>query len=183
MRLVWLAPVSMLVGIAGAASAAMPNAKPGLWESTSTAVMEAGIPPNLPNAARMSDQDKAKMQQSLSPMGGRPMTTVARECTSPEMMAKWDAFTRGQADTSNCRRTVMELTAQHVRIGLVCDGGKATGEMDFTAAGTDRVVGKMTLLMRSDRGDSKLNMEMNSRWVSSDCGGLKPGERQQLRGG
>ena len=50
-------------------------------------------------------------------------------------------------------------------------------------AGTDRVVGKMTLLMRTDRGDSRLNMEMNSRWVSSDRGGLKPGQRQQLRGG
>jgi hypothetical protein len=74
-------------------------------------------------------------------------------------------------------------TAQHVRLALVCSGGKSTGEMDFTASGTDRVIGKMTLLMRSDRGDNKLNMELNSRWVSSDCGGLKPGERQQLRGG
>jgi hypothetical protein len=55
--------------------------------------------------------------------------------------------------------------------------------MDFTAAGTDRVIGKMTLLIRTDRGDNKLNMEMNSRWMSSDCGGLKPGECPQLRGG
>ena len=177
------AAVVLLIGIAGVAFAAMPNAKPGLWESTSTAVFEAGLPPNLPNAAKMSDQEKAKMQQSLSPTGGKPITTVARECMTPEMMEKWDAFTKGQADASSCRRTVIEQTAQHVRVGLVCGGGKSTGEMDFTAAGTDRVVGKMTLLMRSDRGDTKLNMEMNSRWVSSDCGGLKPGERQQLRGG
>jgi hypothetical protein len=183
MRFVLLASMLTLVGVAGTASAAMPNARPGLWESTSTAVMEAGLPPNLPNAARMTDQEKAKLQQSLSPMGGKPMTTAARECMTPEMVSKWDAFTKGQGDASSCRRTVIELTAQHARLGLVCDGGKATGEMDFTAVGTDRVVGKTTLLVRTDRGDSRLTMETTSRWVSSDCGGLKPGERQPMRGG
>ena len=183
MRLASLASVSVLIGFAGTVSAAMPNAKPGLWESSSTTVIEAGLPPNLPNAAKMPDQEKAKLQQSLSPLGGKPITTVARECMSPEMLEKWDAFTKGQADSSSCRRTVIEQTAQRVRLGLVCSGGKSTGEMDFTASGTDRVIGKLTLLMRSDRGDNKLSMEMNSRWLSSDCGGLKPGERQQLRGG
>jgi hypothetical protein len=31
MRLVSLASVSLLIGLAGTVSAAMPNAKPGLW--------------------------------------------------------------------------------------------------------------------------------------------------------
>jgi hypothetical protein len=44
MRLLSLASMFLLIGFAGAASAAMPNAKPGLWESTATTVIEAGLP-------------------------------------------------------------------------------------------------------------------------------------------
>lgn len=173
----------LLLGFAGIVAAAMPNAKVGLWESTTTTVIEAGLPANFPDAARMPPEQRAKIQRSLSPTGGKPTTLTERMCVSPEMLERWDGLAKAGSDSSDCRRTVMEQTAQHVRLALVCGGGKSTGEMEFNATGSDRVAAKLTLLVRGDRSDSKVNLEMHSRFLGTECGGLKPGERMRVGGG
>ena len=83
---------------------------------------------------------------------------------------------------ARCKRTVLQQTPQRLKMALVCGGGTSTGDADFTAVGTDRVVGKITMLTKSERGDSKLNVQMESRWVGADCGSLKPGQRETIGG-
>ena len=170
--------LTCVAGVAtGTANAAMPNAKPGLWETVSTVSFEAGLPANVPGGARLPPEERAKMQQAMAPGGGRPVTTSDRACMTAEMLDQWDGFANG-GGSADCRRTLVERTAQRVRYTMVCGGGKSVGEGDFTAAGADRVIGKMTMQVRSDRGDSKVSVQSESRWVGPDCGGLKPGQRQ-----
>ena len=179
MRSTFLVLAFATCGAVGTASAAMPNAKPGLWETVSTARFEAGVPNNVPGEGKLPPDQRATMQQSLAPGGGRPMTTTDRACMTAEMLDLWDGFAR-DGGSGDCRRTLVERTAQRVRFTLVCGAGKSTGEADYAAAGSDRVIGKMTMLVRGERGESKVDVQMESRWVGADCGGLKPGQRESL---
>jgi hypothetical protein len=179
MRIARLTLACLACAAAGGAVAAMPNAKPGLWETVSTATIEAGLPANMPGVEKMSSEQRARMQQSMAPGGGKPVTTSDRACMTAEMLDLWDGFAKDGGST-DCRRTLVERTPQHVRFTMVCGGGKSTGEGDFIAAGADRVIGKLTMLTRSERGDSKVNVQVESRWVGADCGSVKPGARQAL---
>jgi len=177
-----LASAIMLLGLAGIAAATMPNAKPGLWESITTTTIEQGLPPNMPGLAKMPAEQREKLQRSMSPQGGKPTVNSVRQCVTPEMIERWDAFASGGSDSS-CRRTVIDRSAQRVRLNLVCSDGKSTGEAEFSTAGPDRVVGKMKMLTRTDRGETKLDLRVEARWISSECGALKPGETVRMGGG
>ena len=182
MHFVRVALPTVLFGFAGLAAAAMPNAKPGLWESVTTTIVEQGLPPSLPGLAKMPFEERKRLEQSMSPRGGKPNTTSSRQCVTPEMMERWDAFASGGSESS-CRRTVIDQSAQRVRLNLVCGDGRSTGEAEFSAAGPDRVMGKMMMSTKTDRGETKLDMQVEARWISADCGALKPGERMRLGGG
>lgn len=179
MRISLLVTMSCLTGIAATASATMPNARAGLWESASTTVVEVGLPPNVPTA-KLTAEERAKIERGLAPWGGKPVTTSERMCMSAETLDPWDRYGTGAGAAADCKRTVLQQTPQRLKMALVCGGGKSTGDADFTAVGTDRVVGKITMLTKSERGESKLNVQMESRWVGADCGSLKPGQRETL---
>jgi Protein of unknown function (DUF3617) len=127
----------------------------------------------------MPPDQRAKMQETLTPGGGKPVTTSDRACLSQEMLDRWDAFAN-DGSSADCRRTLVERNAQRVRFTVVCASRKSTGEGEFSAGGADRVIGKMTMQTRSDRGDSKISVQSESRWLGADCGALKPGQRQTL---
>jgi len=182
MRKLPVASATVLLGFAGIAAAAMPNAKPGLWESITTTTMEQSLPSNMPGLAKMPAEEREKLQRSMSPQGGKPTVNSMRQCVTPEMAERWDAFASGGSDSS-CRRTVVEQSAQRVKLNLVCGDGKSTGEAEFTTAGPDRVVGKMKMRTRTDRGEMKLDLQIEARRISAECGALKPGERVRMGGG
>jgi hypothetical protein len=167
--------------LAGLAAAAMPNAKPGLWESVTTTTMEQGLPPDMAGLAKMPAEQRRKLEQAMSSKGAKPTTTSARQCVTPEMIERGDAFASG--GDSSCRRTVIDQSPQRVRLTLVCGDGRSTGEAEFTAAGPDHVTGKITMQTRTDRADIKLDMRVEARRISADCGALKPGERTRVGGG
>jgi hypothetical protein len=90
-----LASAIVLLGLAGIAAAATPNAKPGL--------------------AKMPAEAREKLLRSMSPQGGKPTVNGMRQCVTPEMVERWDAFASGGSDSS-CRRTVVDQSAQRVTI-------------------------------------------------------------------
>ena len=172
----------VFLGFAWPAAAAMPNAKPGLWESITTTIIEQGPPPNLPGLAKMPPEERQKLQKSLSPQSAKPTTSSMRQCVTQEMIERWDTFATGGSD-ANCRRTVVDQSSQRIRTTMVCGDGRSTGEAEFSAAGPDRIIGKMTMRTKTDRGETKLDLQVEARWISSDCGALKPGERTRAGGG
>jgi len=92
MRFLPLLSAAVLALASGLATAAMPNAKPGLWESVTT-------------------------------------TASVRECVSSEMAQRWDGV---------------------------------------ASAGTD--------------SSTKLDLQLEARWLGANCGALKLGERLRLGG-
>ncbi|MEP6942989.1 MAG: DUF3617 domain-containing protein [Betaproteobacteria bacterium] len=168
--------IAFSAGLCAAAVAAIPNARPGLWETSSTLVMEVGLPARM-EASRMSPAERTRMLQQLSPGAGKPMTSRDRMCMTADMLERWEAF--ASSTSAGCQRKIVERNAQHLQFSMTCGAG-SSGMADFSAAGQDRLIGKISMNQRSGDTDSKTDIQLESRWISNDCGALKPGERQSL---
>jgi hypothetical protein len=167
-----LAALALLIATVPA-FAAMPNARPGLWETSSTLTLES--PPPGIDQAKLSPKERERMAQA-QPNAGKPVTTRDRVCMTADMLDRWEGFAVG--GTGSCQRRVLERTPTRIRFTMAC--AQSAGEGEFSAVGSDRVVGNARLTMRNSKGDAKADVKLESRWISADCGGLKPGERQLM---
>lgn len=175
MRISRMAIVLGALGFAGAALGAAPDVKAGLWERTVTRQMEG--PPVSPVAdlSKLPPEQRARIEQMLAQNGTTaPTTTVLRYCVTPETAQKWETFARNERDDASCQQTVQDSTPRSVRIAVTCDAGKRTGTIDFAAASPDRVTGSMVFVIKEERGDRKIRVDIDSRFVSADCGAVKP---------
>jgi len=168
--------IVLAAGLCNTAAAAIPNARPGLWETSSTLTIEVGLPSRM-DASRMSPAERTRMQQSLSPGAGKPMTSRDRMCMTADMLERWEAF--ASSTSAGCQRKIVDRNAQHLQFSMTCAGG-SSGTADFTAAGPDRLIGKISMNQKAGDTASKTDIQLESRWISNDCGGLKPGQRQSL---
>ena len=179
-----IAGVSMLLPIASAALAddiKMFDAKPGLWESTTTTQMEGVAMPAMPNIPKetldkMPPAQRAQVESMMKNRGGAggPMTSVSKNCQTLETMRRGFASDNKQ---SSCTRQVTSATPAQIQIHMECsspNGGKSTGDMVMHRQDAEHVTGNMTL--KTISGDKTINMKMTiaSKWISSDCGDVKP---------
>jgi hypothetical protein len=179
MRVFQMAVALLLAACGAGTNAATLNAKPGLWESTSTSKMEGGASPRASDS-RLAPDQRARAEQAMALRGdARPSVSVAQQCVSPEMLQKWETFARGEGG-NECQRKVIDQSARHVKMTVSCGSGKSIGEMEMTALADDRITGKMAMTMRTDAGERKLSVGLESRWLGADCGKLKPGERRPI---
>ncbi len=179
MRLAQITLVLLLAYCAAGSQAAMLKAKPGLWESTTTSKMEGSASPP-PDLSKLPPEQRARAEQAMALRAGAgPTTSVAQQCLSPEMLQKWETFAKGE-QSDECQSKVIDQSDRHVKMSVSCGSAKSVGEMEMTALSSDRVTGKMAMVMRTDAGERKLNVGFESRWLGADCGKLKPGERRPI---
>jgi hypothetical protein len=157
---------------AGAAHADGLAMKPGLWERTVT-MHRPGMPAMPPELAQLPPEQRAQMEQMMGMMSGKPVTT--RECVTPEMLKKWEEYSKGHTE-GDCTHTVRESTPQQVSMAVSCDGGRTTGTLEYKAPTPERMTGSIDMLSRSDEGEHAMRMEIVSRWLGADCGGVAPAE-------
>src|SRR6266567_805079 len=175
-----LALAVQLLALAGPSEAAMLDAKPGLWESITTTQIEGGVMPQIPDVSKLTADQRARVEQSMGMRAGaRPTTSVARQCVTPEMLEKWETFAKSERG-DQCQRSVIDQSSRHVKMNVSCSNGKSTGDMELTATSSDRVTGKMAMVVRTDGGNRKMNVSFESRWLGADCGNLKAGERRAI---
>jgi len=169
--------------VAGAAFSAAPGVKPGLWERTVTRQMDGAPVSPAADLSKLPPEQRARIEQMLAARGSTaPSTTVARYCVTPETAQKWDTFSREEREDANCQRTVLDESSRGVKMTVVCGGGKQTGTVEFTAVSADEVRGTVTMVQKEDRGERKITVQMDSKWVASDCGDVKPGQTRLIKG-
>jgi hypothetical protein len=152
------------------------DVKPGLWE-TSVATDIAGMPampampamPNLPPEvmAKMPPAQRAQMESIMKGRGGAsPMAT--RVCMTRGSV---DDGGFGQADKS-CKSKVVSSSASKQVLQIECtqNGSKMTGELTLERLDSEHVRG--AAVMKASEGQMKMTFE--NRWISSDCGDVKP---------
>jgi len=183
MRTATLGVVILACGHAGAALAAPPNAKPGLWESTVTRQMEGTPVAPVADSAKLTPEQRARLEQMMRLRGTTaPTTSIVRYCVTTEAAQRWESFVQESGTDPKCERSVQDESAASLKMSFVCAGGQQQGTAAFTATDANRIRGTISLVRRETGGDRKTTVDIDSRWVSGDCGAVKPGTPEHVKG-
>lgn len=138
----------------GMQQASAPPVRMGLWQMTTTSAIQM---PDMPQMAE------------------HPQTMQAQVCMTPE---SWrETLGEGTQNMKTCQHTNDKITATHYSFDIVCPaiGGTGHGEIDFTQ---DQAHG--TVHMEASPGGHHFVVDstVQSRFVSTACGDVKPGQAQ-----
>jgi hypothetical protein len=155
------------------------DAKLGLWESTSSTTV-AGVAAMIPEEqlAQMPPAQRAQIEAMMNRGGGgSPRTTTVKYCLTS------DSLKRALYNSDkNCTTKLVSSSANTQQIHLECTSGNTKTSGDFTIERVDaeHLKGSGELKAAADSSSAKagrtmdIKMSMNNKWLSSDCGDVKP---------
>lgn len=160
--------------LAAAAPAFALDMRPGLWEMSSDDIQVNGT--EMPGMAEIVEQMKAlppeqrkMMEDMLAAQGVGLGTAGVRMCLSAEQVKSRELPFQ---DEPGCRQEVNEQTDNLWRFSFECPDAKGTGE---TRLISDReVVSVIDSQYRTGTQEGSSRMQSRGRWLSDDCGTLKP---------
>lgn len=173
---------AILVAVCAAATAfaqssAPPPVKMGLWETTITSQMSGfQLPPDV----------VAKLKAMGRSVPGGAHTTVSQGCLTPE---EWQKSMEGmnQPPNSDCTITHRQIESRKFSFDISCKsehGGTTTGHWEMQATDDEHSHGSGH--MASDAAGPNgqhftMDMTLNSHFVSTNCGDVKPGNAKIIR--
>ena len=176
-RYVPIAVAGMLI----AAGASAQNMKPGLWEVTNN--MKSGSGGQMEQAqvqmqqqmAKMTPEQKKMMQDMMAKqgmqMGSGPGGGMSvKTCITKEMAAR-DELPMQQGD---CRTTNQQKSGNTMKFAVACANPPSTGEGQVTLTSPEAFSMRMAVQSKAGGQSHTVNMEGTGRWLSADCGSVKP---------
>jgi len=136
-----------------------PPMKMGLWEITTTSTMKA--------TGKMADA----MQKMGQPMGA-PSTQSMKMCMTLE---NWQKAVSGNAHPG-CTQSNVSYTGKKYTVTLTCNRGTSTMTTDVTTFldGAEQIHGIVHMVSNSDNGQMTSDGTSTGKFISSDCGDVKP---------
>ena len=155
---------------------------PGLWETQTemkvgNADMQAQMKRAQEQMAKMPPEQRKMMEEMMAKQGvqmgagagGKPSF---RYCVSKEQAERGDV---PQDADGRCKRDSMDKSGSTVRFKFSCTNPPSTGTGEITFSGDKAYSMKMVVEGSSAKGQpGTMEMNSNSKWVSADCGTLKP---------
>lgn len=160
------------------------DAKVGLWESTVTTEI-TGMPampamPAIPeeSLAKMPPAQRAQVEAMMKGRGGMgsPRTTTSKSCLTRESLNK--ALFDNQDQSCTRKLVSSSSTSQQIHFDCTRSNMKTTGDLNLERVDAEHVKG--TMVMKSagtDAGNGRnmdMKMSFNTKWLSPDCGDVKP---------
>jgi TolA-binding protein len=174
-----------VLGLAILSTAHAQSSKPGLWEHSTTvktgsgqleqqmAQMQRELAAMPADQRKMMEQMMAQQGMSLPGMG-QGGATAHRYCMTPEEAARSDIPSHDE----DCKYTVLSRSANKLRMSFVCtDEGNTKGEGEVTFASSTAYSGKFTMTTRIDGKPERMEMSQTGKWLSADCGKIRPAGR------
>jgi hypothetical protein len=149
------------------------NVKPGLWEVTSDSE-HSGTPPIPAEAlARMSPEQRAKLEAAMQQSMG-PQHRVAKRCVTQADIDKGFADMEHMGH-GNCTQNVASSTST-LRAGTFsCTGPENTsGTYRVEARSRESVVANWDVTTSNAGNTMKMKSAMQGKWLGADCGSVKP---------
>ena len=147
--------------------------KPGLWEMTSD-MQHEGAPPIPPEAlAKMSAEQRQKMEQAMQGAMG-PQHRVDKHCVTAEDIKngfdRMDQMSRGQ-----CTQKVTTSSTTLHEGTFTCAGreGNSSGSYRFEAKSPESVVANWNMTMTGGGKAMTMKNDMTGKWLAADCGDVK----------
>lgn len=180
------APGAGLAVAADAASApakgasAAPAMKAGLWEhkvqmSSRSGTAEAAMAAMRQQLEQMPPAQRRQFEAAMAGQGlqmGSNVNTF-QVCVTPEEAARQDL----PPPDEGCTQEVVERGSNRLKVTFVCqgEGGKpTTGEGEATFESDMAYVGRAVIEGEVNGQPDRILLNQRARWVSSDCGPVKP---------
>jgi hypothetical protein len=187
--LVRLSPVLHLAGLVCLGLTITPVAaqtmKPGLWEITnkmggsgeSGAKMAAAMEQMQKQMASMPPEQRKQMEKMMAQQGvnmspgtaGGGMST--KICISKEMAARNEAPTQTRGD---CKHEQMQKSGNTTKFKFTCTKPPSSGEGEVTMNSSESYTMKMKMTSQAKGKPEQMTMDAQGKFLSSDCGSIKP---------
>ena len=177
-----------------AGGAAAQSMKPGLWEVTtkmtsSSGDLEKSMAQMQKQMAAMTPEQRKMMEEMMGKQGGgmagaAPGGTPGgaagssvKICVTQEMADK-QAVPKQQGD---CTHTNAPRSGNTMKFSFVCTKPPSSGEGQVTFNGPDNYSSNMTVTATHKDKTDTMHMDGTGKFLSSDCGTVKPlqGARQK----
>lgn len=180
----FISSFTVLLGLSAVLSAnAGVNLQPGLWEIDTTMKSKSGnfekmvgglqaqALKNMPPEHRKMYQDSLAQQGIIKLDGGN---TIIRDCITKEQVERMGI----PKMSKGCAQDVISQTGNNIKLKFKCTGQfKATGEGEFKAESPKAytITSHMDAMLAEQM--DKLDVNSKGKWLSSDCGNIKPSQR------
>lgn len=171
--------LALTMSFSMAANAAY-SMKPGLWEHSFTMKSESGkvekaMADMKKQMAAMPAEQRKMMEEMLAKQGmglGSDKGSSVKVCISKEQAEKLD-FPQNQNE--KCKNEILKRTANSVDMKFTCEGNpKTEGVAGFNLLSPTAYTGKADITVTKDGRPDKMNMDSKGKWLSADCGNVKP---------
>jgi hypothetical protein len=158
---------------------------PGLWEHSMT--MKSSDPRMAEGMARMQQQmaamppEKRKQMEAMMAAQGLQMgagtgaggpAITAKFCLTPEQAARDEMPPPSDGD---CKQTQVQRSGNTLRMNFTCSGKRQiTGEGEYTLESAKAHRGRTVINAQEGGKSTRMEMEHSGRWLSADCGAVKP---------
>ncbi len=173
-----LATIPLTLAAFGASAQSM---KPGLWEHSFTmksgsGQIEKAMADMQKQMAAMPPDQRKQMEQMMAQSGvgmGARANTV-KVCISPEQAARLDI---PQKD-DQCKQEITQRSASMMKFKFSCAGQPpASGEGEVTFHSPAHYSSKSVVNTSVEGKPERMTMDQTGKWLSADCGSLKPVKR------
>lgn len=167
-----------------ATPAAAQSMKAGLWEITNKmggsgdkgAKMAAAQAEMQKQLASLPPAQRKQMEDMLAQQGmnigaGAGGGMTVRICISKEMAARNEPPAPQQG---NCRQDYSKRSGNTTHFKFVCTNPASSGEGQVTMHNAESYSMKMTTISQAQGRPEQMSMDANGKWLSNDCGGIKP---------
>ncbi|HYF41243.1 MAG TPA: DUF3617 domain-containing protein [Ramlibacter sp.] len=168
-----------LVAAAFCLPVAAQTLKPGLWEvqqkMQGSGEMNQAMEEMRKNMANMPPEQRKQMEAMMAQQGVQMKPGAAggmsmRMCMSKEMAERNEI----PANQGDCKTTSQQRSGNTMRMAFTCTKPPSTGETQFTFTSPEAYTMRMTATTTAGGKSEKVNMEGTGKWLSADCGNLKP---------
>jgi hypothetical protein len=168
----WAAPLALACGAQ--------TLKPGLWEisnkmQSSSGQMEQAMAQAQQHMASMPPEQRKKMEDMLAKqgvaMGSAPGMSSVKICMSREMVERNEMPAQQPGD---CKTTVLPRSGNTVKMSYTCSNPPSSGEGEYTLVSPEAYTSRMVSTTTVQGKPEKLTMQATGKWLSGDCGALKP---------
>ena len=166
-----------------APAGAQEKMRPGLWEhsvkmKTQSGQMEAAMAQAQQALANMPPAQRKQMEQMMAAQGlnigsGPQGQTTIKVCITPEQAAI-DHIPQQEG----CTQKVQRVDASTMKVTFTCKGdpdeGPTSGEGTVKFEGPTAYSGNFKIKTSQGGKPEQIDMAQTGRWLSKDCGNIKP---------
>ena len=151
---------------------AVKDIKPGLWEIQHQTSVDGQA---LPDMNKMLEQVPPEMRgqvQAMMAKNGAGMTNKGMTiCITAEQIANQQY---GNDPKSKCQMTDMKNEGNVTHMKMLCSKPKGEGETTVTRLSPESWTSVSKMTMEEQGAPHTMNSEATAKWLSSDCGDVKP---------